>query len=131
MQVKFRRTTGSKGMLSKTVTYILEVVALPTADELELITRFGRERSMLRHLADVEIDSEDEVYNQISQVTFQQIQRGHQFVFEGFNSIIRTENATVAACKQLMETAEFLETFDGSERVFEVTSGGTTFVTAG
>lgn len=134
MQLKFRRSTGSKGMLSKSTTYILDATMNATTEEGELIVRFGKSGSIVWNYADDTMqsgDRQDEVWTELNRTTFQDLSSGRRYEYEKFNSVIRTENDIKAACQSLLHTCETLATFDGRERVLEITADEITKVAEG
>ena len=131
MQIKYRRSMGTKGMLSSTV-YVLDALLLPSPEEAELLQRFGRTGERIWTYADEEIrDVTDEHYKQLSGLTFQQLISGHRFQYKNFNDVLRSERIIKDACQSVLATCETLATFNDSERVLEVTSEGHEFLAEG
>jgi len=131
MQLKFKRYTGSKGMIFKDTTYCLEALAQPTAEEQASIITYNRANDMLYLLADREPDHDEDLTGQINRPTVADLMNGIRLEFKNFNNVLRAESVIARACQKLLATIAELDTFDGSERVVEVQAGSLELAAAG
>lgn len=126
MQLKFKRYTGSKGLLIKATTYCVEAIAHPAPAEQASINSYDRARQPL-HLNLDELD----LATPINQPTFADLARGLRLECNTLDGALRGESVIAHACQELLATLETLATFDGSERVVEVQAGSVELVAAG
>lgn len=132
MQTKFKRYTGSKGMISKHTTYCLDAIVLPTAEEKVLMDGAGRwSTSVWTYSDEKNVDLDDEVYKHLGHLKMEELLRGVRFEYESHGSVIRTEEAILEAFRYLLSVSQTLATFDGRERVFEIDAGGHELLAAG
>lgn len=133
MQLKYKRYTGQRGMISKETTYCLDVLAHLSDAERERIDQYDRWKSMVWILGDMPVESDDneEYRKHIMRVSIRDVANGCRFEYSNFNNVLRTENIIAEACKQVLATVNTLATFDGSERVVEVDEDEAAIVAAG
>lgn len=132
MQLKFKRYTGSRGLISKGTTYCLEAVLYASSEEHERISAYDRWTASIWILGDLDLDTDQEEYKtQAMRVSVADLTKGSRFEYKNFNNVIRTENLIIAASKQLISTVNELATFDGTERVVELDDREATLVAAG
>lgn len=132
MQLKFKRYTGTKGMLKKETTYCLEAVVHPTPEEDALINRFGLWGQMPYIHGELDIDTaETEFTTQIMRVSMRDLRAGARLEYANFNNVGRSEALLANGCKRLLAAANELATFDGSERVVELDERSVEVVAAG
>lgn len=127
MQLKFRRSNGQKGLIGKSTTYIVDATMMPTAEEDELLRRFEGDKECVWYLADDEMripanETKDEVYEQVLRTSFNDLRVGKRFEYSRMYNVRRTERDILDACQALLSRCEYLSTFDGTERVVELTS---------
>ena len=121
MQLKYKRYTGSKGMLVSKQTYCVEAMLLANAEEQERINAAGRWDARVWIMGDHSHDADhEELDRQITKIGMRDLIQGVRFEYTNFNNVLRTENVIAEACKQLLATVNCLATFDGTERVVEV-----------
>lgn len=132
MQVKFKRYTGNRGLISKETTYCLDAIILPTAEEHALIQSYDRWSMRPWTLGNGDIDDDDEDYiGQMRRPSMADLTRGSNLTFKNFNSVFKAEQVILTACERLLATVNALATFDSSERVLEVDEDGAVLVAAG
>lgn len=130
MQLKFKRYTTTKGLFGNKTGYCLEAMLLPTEDEARLIDEFGRWNTNVRISTD-HIGDNDELYKPVNGLQIGELRQGRRFEFSNFNNVYYTESAIRDACTRALDTVAALATFDGTERVIELTSDGQAVVAAG
>ncbi|MDF7774269.1 hypothetical protein P1X14_03325 [Sphingomonas sp. AOB5] len=126
MQVKFTRTTDTKGMFGGKRVYCLNAILSVSDGERALLDRFDLWQASLWFLAD---DYDPDLRNQLNK-TLRDLSSGVRFECEDFNQVFALERHVVDACSQALRTAEARASFNGTDRVYEVTSKDHTFVTA-
>lgn len=126
MQLKFKRYTGSKGMLIKATTYCVEAIAHPGPAEQASINTHDRARQPFYFNLD-ELD----LATPINQPTFADFTRGLRLECNTLDGALRAESMIANACQDLLATLEILATFDGREHVVEVKAGSVEVVAVG
>ena len=120
MQLKFKRYTGTKGVLRQSTSYQLEAMIQPSPEERERVERFGRWAAYIAKSCDTDFSNNAEMRDQIGLTTFRDLSDGCKFSYADPDNVVLTENVLVEACKNLIANVNFLMTFDHSERVFEI-----------
>ena len=127
MQLKFTRTTDSKGLFGGKTVYCVDAILSVDEAEKALLDRF----QYWGHTVWFLTECDDEAHRKpLFECRLQALLQGARLTYENFNDAIAAEVLVVRACTKALETVEALATFNGSDRVYEVTSTGHTFVTA-
>lgn len=129
MQVKFQRTTGSKGLMTKKITFIVTAILSLEPDERSLMQQFGFMDSALWVYTDLGSSDDDGDLLQSVNTTPTTLMHGVVYEHVNMNEIFRTETRIVDAMKHILSSAKARATFDGSDRVYEVDSEGYRFLT--
>ena len=133
MQLKLKRLTDKKGhLIGSSTVFVLEAMIQPTSEENELITRFNKWTNNVWYTSDHDVEKTDmKLWQPLTRASLADLKSGYRFSFEKAGFVYKAEKVILEAIQNTLSTVRGLATFDGTERVLDVTEDGYTHVAAG
>ncbi len=123
MQIKSRRGTTTKGLLSKTQLFTLTMIAEPTAEDHECLTRWNQWPSTVGSIIDEFGDANKPLYG----TPLQTLLQGYQWTDASLKRLQIQEQKVLGHCADILNWCRIADTYaQDEETVYQVEASGST-----